>query len=116
MLQGDNRRAEILDSPSNVPESDPLSEKETFRFASQKNEHKRREKVLDFFNFIILITAGFVSLLFLLVLICISVHFMAPVEYHWLSDAQLKTLITILSSGIVSMLASTFLNNYFRKV
>ncbi len=116
MAQFNNNKKEVKDPPKDLSsQDDKLSRQESLEYASHQSQHNRREGILDLTHISLSRILKVIAWLFIIAIIIIAYHLMAPSEWQWLSEEQLETLHTIFSSVFVSMLASNYLHNYFKK-
>ncbi len=116
MAQFNNNKKEVKDPPKDLSLQDrKLSQQESLEYASYESQHNRREGILDLAHISALKILKVIVWLFIIAIIIIAYHLMAPTKWHWLSEGQLETLHTIFSSVLVSILARNYLHSYFRK-
>ena len=85
-------------------------EKQNLEDQKQRQEHKRQEWLRGVFALGVI---GLLILIFVLIglaLLAVTWHYIAPVKLHWIPDAKLKTISTVLFSGTLFV----FLGLYVR--
>ena len=100
--------------PPETSGSDEEGRREALEFLEEENKYKRREQTFNLFHRSASTLFIVISFIAIVAVIIVAWHLLAPCDYHWLTTEQYHKLITILSSGAVSVLASTYFNKYFK--
>ena len=103
----------IVEAPG-LPDSSN-SQQETLELEAQKSKHNREQGLFNLFHYILSFIVVIISLFVICSIVLVGWHIMAPVKNHWLNEWQFEMLVTILTSGVLSILAREAVNSYFKK-
>ena len=103
--------------PERTPDEDAEAQKELLALDrqeleadKQRKEHARQEKLRSVFSFGVRFLLLLIFFLVASALAVVSWHYLGPANRHWMDDAALKTVSTVLFSGTLFV----FLGLYVR--
>lgn len=92
-------------------EDQVFSSKRDLETESEESEHDRYQKFRCCVNWIAICMLIMFAILFVVGVIAIAWHLMAPQQYHYLSISQLDKLHTIVGSALFSSIATNYIKN-----
>ena len=104
---------EIVGAPGLPDSSD--SQREILALEAEKSKHHREQGLFKLVYYILSCIVVIIGLFVVCSIVLVGWHLMAPADKHWLNEWQFEKLVTILTSGVLSILAREAVNNYFKK-
>lgn len=79
--------------------------------SSKKKEHVRKEKLRDVVSIGVLCLVVLAFILVAVAFVCVTWHYLAPETYRWMSDRKLEVVSSILVSGPIFALLSSYVRD-----
>lgn len=105
------------DEPSNAERADEIAISESAKMASdtldadgKEQEHNRHQKFRNHVNWAVLVIFWALAIGVALGMLVFVFHLLAPQPWHWLSDAQLDKLQTLLGAALLSSALTQYAN------
>lgn len=103
----------ILDEPlDSSAEKEEEALRKDISLETAEKHHAREQRKLALISLGMLSILAVIILIILASMIIAAIHYLAPEEFHWLSDNQLETLKTFILSAAMTSVASSLINKY----